>query len=412
MVRNLNPGSKSKEKAMQRDVTASVFLDDRRVGVLGYHDGNTWFDYTDLSAEHPVLGQGFERDPRKRRSGSGSVPEWFANLLPEPGSGLRHMIATELSKKKLHDFVLLSHLGEDLPGAVRVVPDVPLDGLPDHEPTSMCEHEHALRFSLAGVQPKFSMRYEGKALVLPATGSGGDWIVKLPDQRFPAVPENEFAMLKWAGRAGIDVPESHLVPGTLIRNLPEGTIGPDEHALAIRRFDRTDDGRVHQEDFAQVREVSAEAKYDKANYEGIGRVISAVCPVEDAVEYLRRLAAFTLMGNADAHLKNWTLRYPTVRQARLSPAYDLVCVTAYPKADHKLAFPLGGNTNTELITTESFRGLSPALRLSPELITDTVRETVEALTASWSGIKNDFEVPEFVAVTIDSRLASLPLVRG
>ncbi|MFD4757361.1 hypothetical protein ACFWOJ_00275 [Streptomyces sp. NPDC058439] len=106
------------------------------------------------------------------------------------------------------------------------------------------------------------------------------------------------------------------------------------------------------------------------------------------------------------------LRYPADRRARLSPAYDLVCVTAYPKADHKRAFPLGGNTNTELITTESFRGLSPALRLSPELITDTVRETVEAQTASWSGIKHDFEVPEFVAVTIDSRLASLPLVRG
>lgn len=145
---------------MQRDVTASVFLGDRYVGVLGYHDGNTWFDYGDLSVDHPVLGQGFERDPRKRRSGSGSVPEWFANLLPEPGSGLRGMIATELSKKKLHDFVLLNHLGNDLPGAVRVVPDVPLDGLPDHEPTSVCEHEHSLRFSLAGVQPKFSMRYE------------------------------------------------------------------------------------------------------------------------------------------------------------------------------------------------------------------------------------------------------------
>ncbi|MEV0782134.1 type II toxin-antitoxin system HipA family toxin [Streptomyces sp. NPDC050423] len=395
---------------MQRDVTASVLLEDRRVGTLGYHDGNTWFDYTDLSPRHPVLGQGFEQNPLKRRSGSGSVPEWFANLLPEPGSGLRQMIATELSKKKLHDFLLLSHLGEDLPGAVRVIPDVPLDDLPDHEPADVCTHEHALRFSLAGVQPKFSMRYEGKALVLPATGSGGDWIVKLPDQRFPAVPDNEFAMLQWAGRAGIDVPESRLVPYADIRNLPEGTIEPGEHALAVRRFDRTDEGRVHQEDFAQVREVSAEAKYDKANYEGIGRVVSAVCPVEDGVEYLRRLVAFTIMGNADAHLKNWTLRYPGGSQARLSPAYDLVCVTAYAKADHKLAFPLGGTTNTELITTESFRGLSPVFGLTPELVTDTVRETVDALATSWPGVKRDLRVPVFVASTIDERLRSLPLV--
>jgi serine/threonine-protein kinase HipA len=396
---------------MQRDVTASVHLGERHVGVLGYHKGNTWFDYTDLSADHPVLGQGFERDPRKRRSGSGSVPEWFANLLPEVGSGLRQLVATELNKKKLHDFVLLCHLGDDLPGGVRVVPDVPLDGLPDHEGTEDCRHEHALRFSLAGVQPKFSMRYEDKALVLPATGSGGDWIVKLPDQRFPAVPANEFAMLQWAGHAGIDVPESRLVPGTELKNLPASVIEPAQHALAVRRFDRTDAGRVHQEDFAQVREVSADAKYDKANYEGIGRVVSAVCPPEDAIEYVRRLVALVVMGNADAHLKNWTLRYPDGRQARLSPAYDLVCVTAYPKADHNLAFPLGGTPRSELITLQSFRALSAALRMPEEEITLTVQETTERLSSSWPEVKRGHPVPAFVADTIDNRLKTLPLIR-
>lgn len=160
---------------MQRDVTASVLLGDRRVGTLGYHKGNTWFDYEDLSADHPVLGQGFERDPRRRRKASGAVPEWFAGLLPEPGSGLRQLVASSLGKKRIHDFVLLCHVGGDLPGAVCVVPDTPLEKLPDHELREECRHEHALKFSFAGVQPKFSMRYEGKALVLPATGQGGDW---------------------------------------------------------------------------------------------------------------------------------------------------------------------------------------------------------------------------------------------
>ncbi|WP_433891882.1 type II toxin-antitoxin system HipA family toxin [Streptomyces sp. CA-111067] len=397
---------------MQRDVTASVFLGDRLVGTLGYHDGNTWFEYTDLTPDHPVLGQGFERDPRKRRSASGSVPEWFANLLPEPGSGLRGLVAAALDKKRVHDFVLLSHLGDDLPGAVRVVPDTPLDGLPEHESSVTHRDEHELRFSLAGVQPKFSMRYEGKALVLPASGSGGDWIVKLPDQRFHSVPANEFAMLRWARQAGIDVPETRLVPATEIKNLPDGLIEPGQHALAVRRFDRTPGGRVHQEDFAQVREVATDAKYDKATYEGIGRVISAVCPPEDAIEYVRRLVAVVTMGNADAHLKNWTLRYPGGgREARLSPAYDLVCVTAYPNADHQLAFPLGGNASTDLITPESFRGLAPALRLSPTQVADTLRETVEALATSWGVIERTLPVPDFVARTISERLRSLPLLR-
>ncbi|MDX3691962.1 HipA domain-containing protein [Streptomyces europaeiscabiei] len=396
---------------MQRDVTASVFLSERRIGVLGYHDGNTWFEYQDLSADHLVLGQGFERDPRKRRTASGSVPEWFANLLPETGSGLRQQIARELGKQKIHDFVLLSHLGDDLPGAVRVVPDVPLHGLPDHTSVDDCAHDHALRFSLAGVQPKFSMRYEGKALVLPATGIGGDWIVKLADQRFSGVPANEHAMLQWAGRSGIDVPESRLVVGADMQNLPEGSIDPGEQALAVSRFDRTDgEGRVHQEDFAQVREVAIDAKYDKATYEGIGRVIRAVCPPEDTIEYVRRLVAVVVMGNADAHLKNWTLRYPDGRQARLSPAYDLVCVTAYPKIDPKLAFPLGGTVRSEAVTRRNFLGLSPALGLTEEQIVDTVAETADAMASSWPSVQRDFPVPDFVTATINDRLRTLPLL--
>ncbi|MEV5955093.1 type II toxin-antitoxin system HipA family toxin [Streptomyces sp. NPDC051987] len=399
---------------MQPDVTASVFLNERQVGILGYHKGNTWFDYTDLSPDHPVLGQGFEQDPLKRRSGSGSVPEWFANLLPEVGSGLRQLVATELDKRRLHDFALLCHLGEDLPGAVRVVPDASLDGLPDHESVDECSHDHALRFSLAGVQPKFSMRHEGKALVLPATGSGGDWIVKLPDQRFPDVPANEFAMLEWARAAGIDVPEAQLATGRDLRNLPEDAIEPGAYALAVRRFDRTESGRIHQEDFAQVREVSADSKYSKATYEGIGRVIRAVCPSEDALEYVKRLVAIIVMGNADAHLKNWTLRYPSGKRARLSPAYDLVCVTAYPKtkADPNLAFPLGGTVRSELITPEHFRKLAVALRLSESQVLALVQETVERLASSWFMVKRECPVPGFVADTVEQRLKDLPLVHS
>jgi serine/threonine-protein kinase HipA len=399
------------EMTVQRNATATVFLNDRRVGVLGYHAGNTWFEYTDLVPEHPVLGQGFERNPLKRRTASGSIPEWFANLLPETGSGLRQLVASELGKKTVHDFALICYLGEDLPGAVRVVPDADLSDLPDHEAEEKCEHDHSLRFSLAGVQPKFSVRHDGKALVLPATGTGGDWIVKLPDRRFPAVPENEYAMLQWASMAGISTPQSELVRGADIRNLPADMIEPAEYALAVRRFDRTEKGRVHQEDFAQVRETAIDNKYDRATYEGIGRVIKHVGAEGDPIEYVRRLAAFIVMGNSDAHLKNWTLRYADGRAASLSPAYDLVCVTAYP-ADHKLAFPLGGTRDTSLITHNNFRQLADSMDIASDLVVDTVKATCESLAASWHQLKQEFPVPDFVAKNIEGRLSDLPLVKG
>jgi serine/threonine-protein kinase HipA len=399
---------------MPRDAVAGVYLGDRRVGTLGYQDGNTWFAYEDTAAAHPVLGQAFEIDPDHRRTASGRVPEWFANLLPETGSGLRELVARELGVKRLHDFALLIRLGTDLPGAVRVVLEEDPGEFPELPDDDARPRDHPLRFSLAGVQPKFSMRHEGKGLVLPLSGQGGDWIVKLPDRRFAQVPENEHAMLTWAGLSGIAVPESRLVVGGELDGLPEGLINDDEHALAVRRFDRRDDarGRVHQEDFAQVREASVDLKYANATYGGLGRIIRAVSP-EDVDEYLRRLVAIVVMGNLDAHLKNWALTYPDGRVARLSPAYDLVAVAAYPEfKDDRLAFSLGGGQFTHLITSDHFSRLAATMGIDPDHALSVMTSTAKRMAETWSEVRATCRVPHFVTDAVRQRLSDLPLVRG
>ncbi len=396
---------------MPHDPTAGVYLADRRVGTLGYHDGSTWFDYEDTAVDHPVLGQAFENDPEHRRTASGCAPEWFANLLPEPGSGLREIIARDLGRKRVHDFLLLVHLGEDLPGAVRVRAEGESSEIAELSEDAQRAHDHPLRFSLAGVQPKFSMRYEGKGLVLPATGLGGDWIVKLPDRRFEQVPENEHAMLTWARLSGIDVPDVELVTGSMLHGLPEGLISAQESALAVQRFDRPAGGRVHQEDFAQIRETSADTKYDGATYAGLGKIISLLCP-QDVGEYLRRLAALVVMGNLDAHLKNWTMRYPDGREARLSPAYDLVSVAAYPEfKEDKLAFGLGGGKIAKLITLDHFERLAERIGIDRDQAVSTVTTAVTRMADSWPKVREDCDVPDFLTRTIETRLRALPLVR-
>lgn len=395
---------------MAHEASAGVYLGARRVGTLGYRDGNTWFDYQDVAPDHPVLGQGFEADPSRRRTASGSVPEWFANLLPEPGSGLREMVSRELGRKRVHDFLLLCFLGEDLPGAVRVVREGNGREVPELAEPDNAALDHPLRFSLAGVQPKFSMLHEGKGLVLPATGLGGRWIVKLPDRRFPHVPENEYAMLTWARLAGIEVPESELVAGANLAGLPRGLVKADEMALAVKRFDRTDAGRVHQEDFAQVRETATSAKYERATYEGLGRVIAALAP-QDLAEYVRRLVAIVVMGNTDAHLKNWTTRYPDGRIARLSPAYDLVSVTAYQEFKHDpLAFTLGGSANSRVITVSHFQRLLANLGKDDVLAIDLAQSTAARLVDTWADVRSSCPVPGFVADHVEDRLRTLPLL--
>lgn len=392
-------------------VTAGVFLADRRVGTLGYSDGNTWFDYEDLDVDHPVLGQAFESDPGRRRTASGSVPEWFANLLPEPGSGLRTLIGREVGRANPHDFQLLTFLGHDLPGAVRVVADSDLGDIPELADRTTIDANQPIRFSLAGVQAKFSMRWDNKGLVLPMSGQGGDWIVKLPDRRFPEVPANEYAMLSWARLAGIDVPEIKLLSGADVHGLPVGLIDSGELAFAVRRFDRTSAGRVHQEDFAQIRETAAERKYDRASYSGIARVMAQLCP-EDLDEYVRRLAAIVVMGNLDAHLKNWTLRYPDGHRARLSPAYDLVSVAAYPEyRTDELAFRLNGGRIARNVTSKSFREFAERARLDTGAVLQTVAETVAALVARWPEVKDANRLPGFLVEHIDERLSSLTLIK-
>lgn len=397
---------------MASNARAGVYLGPRRVGTLGYRSGNTWFDYEDRDPLHPVLGQPFETSPNRRRTASGSVPEWFANLLPERDGGLRRLIGQELGRENPHDFQVVTYLGEDLPGAVRVVPETNLADIPELAKRDEAQHDYQIRFSLAGIQVKFSMRWDGKGLVLPMSGEGGDWIVKLPDRRFSNVPRNEYAMLYWAGLVGIEVPETKLIEGRELSGLPDGMIREDELAFVIRRFDRPDGRRVHQEDFAQVRELAPDLKYDRATYSGLARFINAVCP-EDLDEYVRRVTAMVVMGNLDAHLKNWTIRYPDGRSPRLSPAYDFVSVSAYPEFNPpQLAFPINGGQIADNVVPENFRRFAQRAKMDVDRVMSVVKSTVNSLKESWPQVKKDCNVPDFLESHIERRIGGLPLIEA
>jgi serine/threonine-protein kinase HipA len=396
--------------AMSNSVLAGVFLGNRRVGTLGYRDGNTWFEYEDRDAHHPVLGQSFETNPNHRRTASGTVPEWFANLLPESESGLRRLIGQELGRESPHDFQVIVFLGEDLPGAVRIVLESDLAEIPELTKQDRVQHDYQIRFSLAGVQVKFSMQWKDKSLVLPMSGKGGDWIVKLPDRRYSNVPENEYAMLYWARLSGIDVPEIMLFTGNQIVGLPDGLIGPEEVAFGVKRFDRVDGLRVHQEDLAQVREIAPDLKYERSSYSGIARFINAVCP-EDLDEYVRRLTSFVIMGNLDAHLKNWTIRYPDGRNPRLSPAYDFVSVSAYPDFNREqMAMAINGGRHANNILPINFIRFANSAKVDVERVMPVVRSTIDSMVQTWPQVKADCDIPAFLVAHIEQRLTKLPLV--
>ncbi len=228
------------------------------------------------------------------------VPPFFSNLLPE--GHLREYLAKLADVNSEREFFLLAVLGADLPGALVIEPleghareddghhhDDGGDGDRDRDDDG--PPETALRFSLAGVQLKFSAVMEASGgLTVPADGMGGSWIVKLPSARFAAVPENEFAMLELARRVGIVVPDNRLVDVAEIKGLPEEARAPKAKALAVQRFDRPAGGApVHMEDFAQVFGQYPADKYKHRSYANIAAVLWAEAGEDAVAEFVRRL---------------------------------------------------------------------------------------------------------------------------
>lgn len=295
----------------------------------------------------PVLGQKFEDDLERahRSRRRGGLPDFFANLIPE--GRLREVIEQAAGVESGDDLELLSFVGRDLPGAVVVgaveeATESP-PGQPEEEATAeeALASTDALRFSLAGVQLKFSMIRDADKLTLPARDAGGAWIVKIDSPSFPRLPENEYAMLKWAEAAGFEVPECHLHDSSELAGLPGRLAPTGSRLLAVRRYDRSPEGRIHQEDFAQAVGLPPARKYDQITYDAMARLIRRF--VDDAAvdELIRRLAFVIACGNNDAHLKNWSLVYPDRVRAEWSPLYDQVATVAWEAPDRALALQLG-----------------------------------------------------------------------
>jgi len=341
------------------------------------------------------------------------VPVFFSNLLPE--GPLRDYLAKRAQVNPDREFFLLAVLGADLPGALVVAPlegdeqsSEPRDALDDETRDASHGGEEPLRFSLAGVQLKFSAVMEASSgLTIPAGGLGGSWIVKLPSARFKAVPENEFVMLELASRIGISVPENKLIDIASIKGLPEQAHTVESMALAVKRFDRLPDGApVHMEDFAQVFGEFPSNKYKFHSYANLAAVLWAEIG-EDAVrEFVRRLVFTVVIGNADMHLKNWSLLYPDRRTPALSPGYDFVATLPYIPND-TLALSFGDSRSLSEITPEQMRRFADTARIPASPLWKIAVETAERTAESWKTLEQADVLPKDLRETIGKQILSV-----
>jgi len=397
----------------------AVWLGQTRAGTLIRlpDDRNVFsFDPTyEADPQRPVLSLGFKTATGgldTTRPTHVKLPPFFSNLLPE--GHLRDYLAARGGIKPVREFFLLSLLGEDLPGAVVVRSESEGPWTPHARSSSEPDpHESAFRFSLAGVQLKFSALMEAEGgLTIPVQGAGGDWIVKLPSSNYQNVPEHEDVLLDLAEAIGVTVPEHKLVELVDIKGLPDD-IGPLKgRALAVRRFDRGPGGkRIHTEDFGQVFQLHPDDKYNKASNENILRVLWTEAGLNSSLEFTRRLAFTVLTGNADMHVKNWSLRYPDGRSAELSPAYDLVATIVYLPSDKQLGLSLGGEKAMSAIDLAAFERFATAVGLPVTPALDAVQDAVRRFRQVWKEHPAVGRLPAEQRNELEAHARTLPLFR-
>lgn len=191
--------------------------------------------------------------------------------------------------------------------------------------------------TVTGVQAKLSLDISrgktGEAQRFTIVGLWGKYILKPQTDRFANLPENEDLTMHMAEAAGIKT-----VPHSLIR------FADGELCYITRRIDRTrQGGKIAMEDMCQLSERLTEDKY-KGSYERIAKLIRqhSAAPLLDVVNFWEVVVFSWLTGNADMHLKNFSLYRPADNYI-LTPAYDLLStVLVMPEDDEELALTLNG----------------------------------------------------------------------
>jgi serine/threonine-protein kinase HipA len=230
--------------------------------------------------------------------------------------------------------------------------------------------ELASKISIQGVQPKLSVTIDIKKGLFVVVERGGRFIIKPQNPMFQHLPENEDLTMKLAASSGIEIPVHGLAWGK------DGNL-----FYFIKRFDRTDKSRkIALEDFAQLAGLSRDTKYSYSVEKIVGLIDSYMTfPVLEKAKFFRLILFNFLVGNEDAHLKNYSV---IVRNDKheLSPGYDLVNSTLVlgDRASEESALPLAGKKKN-FTKNDFFRYLG---RERLELTNKTVASVTEELEQS------------------------------
>lgn len=328
---------------------------------------------------------------------------FFAGLLPEETQ--RELLAGALGISRGNDFAFLEALGGEVAGALTLWPAGELPPTPAARgtPRSLSDSElvdvldtlpkrpllaghEGLRLSLAGAQTKLPVVLVDDRVALPARGQPTTHILKPAIARFPHTTENEALVMTLAAAVGLTVAP---VTARSVKGRPY---------LLVTRYDRRFDAngqarRLHQEDFCQALGIVPERKYAaeggptfKAGFDLLRRATTV--PAVAVLAFLDAAIFNLIVGNADAHGKNFSLLYQGA-DVSLAPFYDLLSTVVYPELSPKLAMKIARRGTLEEIGPTAWVEFADDIGMPARFVQRRVVELAEAVRGRSPDLPND-----------------------
>lgn len=348
----------------------SVRLHGLQVGVLRLVNGKMEFTY-DENAQKPIsLSLPLQKEPFKEKV----CRAFFGGFLPE-NPNMRELLAKKYNINVNDDFKLLKEIGRDCAGALsfhemtepqKSYQMLKIEGsiLSDEELTKYlrelpyCPYL-GKRLSLAGAQEKTAVCVINGKIALPNDDIPTTHIIKTALPKYVQSIQNEYICMKAAKEIGLEVAEVEI-----------RKVGEIEFLL-VERFDRKYSNnleceRILQEDFAQSLGVQARDKY-KVTFKDCLKVLNQTAtPANSKLRFVRQVIFNYLIGNTDAHAKNFSV-YLTDAGIALTPAYDLLCSSIYD-CDQRIAMKIGKARYYSDVTEKDWEIFAQDLDISHKLV--------------------------------------------
>jgi serine/threonine-protein kinase HipA len=374
-----------------------VFFNESKAGTLSQDEaGALTFKYDPSYLDNPDSRSVSISMPLQEASYADPVVRpFFSGLLPDEGA--RQRLAGALGVSAGNAFGLLKVIGGECAGALSLYPDGTLPPSSDDSGLEVLTQlrleailgklrerpllggEEGVRLSLAGAQDKLAVCVEGDSIGLAKGGRPTTHILKPVIPGLDGTVENEFFCLRLAARLKL--------PVATVEIRDKGKIP----FLLVERCDRLRQKggvikRLHQEDFCQALSVPPELKYEGEGGPGTKRSLDLIerataRPAADRLNFIRALIFHYLVGNADAHAKNYAFLYGG-KTPDLAPLYDVVCTAAYPRLAKKQAMALGGRALPDTIQLRHWLTLVPDTRSAQRLLVKDMTELSNRIRAA------------------------------